>query len=150
MHNRTGVVHGSMGDHGLSTEYLMRALTMVEGMDDEARFCILNNVGDNAVHQVRGKRAAGDADGAARPLTEALGHVAEALALARAAGSPFRQAISLDNYGMLHALAGDHDTAMALIDQAQEIAQRHGYQSMMSATLQHQAHVRFMLGEHAA
>jgi diguanylate cyclase (GGDEF)-like protein len=150
VHNRTGVVHGSMGDYDLSTEYLMRALTMVEGMDDEARFCILNNVGDNAVHQVRLKRAAGDADGAERTLSEALGHVAEALALARAAANPFRQAISLDNYGMLHALAGAHETAMALIDEAQRISQRHGYKSMESATLQHQARVRFMRGEHAS
>jgi len=150
VHNRTGVVHGSMGDYDLSTEYLMRALTMVEGMDDEARFCILNNVGDNAVHQVRLKRAAGDADGAERTLREALGHVTEALTLARAAANPFREAISLDNFGMLHALAGAHETAMALIDEAQRISQRHGYRSMVSATLQHQAHVRFMRGEHAS
>lgn len=150
VHNRTGVVHGSMGDYDLSTEYLMRALTMVEGMDDEARFCILNNVGDNAVHQVPLKRSAGDADGADHTLREALGHVAEALTLARAAANPFREAISLDNYGMLHALGGAHETAMALIDEAQRISERNGYKSMVSATLQHQARVRFMRGEHAS
>lgn len=150
VHNRTGVVHGSMGDYDLSTEYLMRALTMVGGMDDEARFCILNNVGDNAVHQVPLQRAAGDADGAERTLREALGHVAEALGLARAAANPFREAISLDNQGMLLALAGDHETAMTLILRARRIAEQHGYQSMLSATLQHQAHVRLMRGEHQA
>jgi diguanylate cyclase len=127
----------------------MRALTMVEGMDDEARFCILNNVGDNAVHQVPLKRAAGDADGAERLLREALGHVAEALELARAAANPFRQAISLDNFGMLRALAGEHEAALELIDQAQQMSHRHGYKSMLSAALQHQAHVRLMRGEHA-
>jgi diguanylate cyclase len=150
VHNRTGVVHGSMGDYDLSTEYLMRALTMVEGMDDEARFCILNNIGDNAVHQVPLKRAAGDADGAERTLSEALGHVAEALKLARAAANPFRQAISLDNFGMLRALAGDYETALKLIEQAQQMSKRHGYRSMLSATLLHQAHVRLMRGEHAS
>jgi diguanylate cyclase len=149
VHNRTGVVHGAMGDYDLSSEYLMRALTMVEGLDDEARFCILNNLGDNAVHQVPRKRSAGDADGADRTLREALGHVAEALRLARAAANPFRQAISLDNYGMLRALGGDHDAAATLIDQARLIAEQHGYRSMVSATLQHQAHVRLMRGEHA-
>jgi len=150
VHNRTGVVHSSMGDYDLSTEYLMRALTMVEGMDDEARFCILNNVGDNAVHQVPLMRSAGDADGAERTRAEALGHVAEALALARAAANPFREAISLDNYGMLHALGGAHETAMSLIGEAQRIARQHGYKSMESATLQHQAHVRLMRGEHSS
>jgi diguanylate cyclase (GGDEF)-like protein len=147
VHNRIGVVQGSMGDYDLSAEYLMRALTMVEGMDDEARFCILNNVGDNAVHRVPLMRAAGDADGAEQTLSGALGHVAEALRLARAAGNPFRQAISLDNYGMLLALAGDPETAGTLIDEAQEIAHRHGYMSMVSATLRNQAHVRFLRGE---
>ena len=147
VHNRTGVVHGSMGDYDLSTEYLMRALTMVEGLDDEARFCILNNIGDNAVHQVPLLRRAGDADGAERTLADALGHVVEALRLARAAANPYRQALSLDNFGMLRALAGDHESAAALIEEAQEIAVRHGYKSMLSETLRHQAHVRFRRGE---
>jgi diguanylate cyclase len=147
VHNRTGVVHGSMGDYDLSSEYLMHALTMADGMDDEARFCILNNVSDNAVHQVRLKRLAGDADGAEATLREALGHVAEALRLARAAANPFRQAISLDNFGMLRALEGEHDSAMTLIQQAQRISEEHGYRSMLSATLQHQARVRFLRGE---
>jgi diguanylate cyclase (GGDEF)-like protein len=123
---------------------------MVDGLDDEARFCILNNLGDNAIYQVPLKRAAGDADGGEHTLREALGHVAEALTLARTAANPFREAISLDNYGMLHALGGAHETAMALIDEAQRLAQRHGYKSMESATLQHQAHVRLMRGEHEA
>jgi diguanylate cyclase len=147
VHNRTGVVHGSMGDYDLSTEYLMRALTMVEGLDDEARFCILNNVGDNAVHQVPLLRAAGDADGAERTLSSALGHVAEALRLAQVAANPYRQAISLDNFGMLRALAGDHEGASAMIEEAQELASRHGYRSMLSESLRHQAQVRFLRGD---
>jgi len=150
VHNRTGVVHGSMGNRELSTDYLMRALTMVEGMDAEARFCILNNVGDNAVYQVPRLRAAGDTAGAEKTLCGALSYIDEALALARSVAHPFRESICLDNYGMLLALAGDFAGATRMIDDSRAIAVIHGYRSLESAALQHQAHIRLIRGECAA
>ncbi|GAA3918049.1 GGDEF domain-containing protein [Actinoplanes auranticolor] len=150
VHNRTGVVHGSMGDREMSTEYLMRALTMADGMDTEARFCILNNVGDNAVHEVKRLRAAGEQDRAEQTLRSALGYVEEALGLARAARHPFRESICLDNHGMLLALAGDFAGAARMIEDSRAIAVIHGYRSLESAALQHQAHVRLMRGDCAA
>jgi diguanylate cyclase (GGDEF)-like protein len=148
VHNRTGVVRGSMGDRELSTESLMLALDMAEGMNAEARFCILNNVSDNAVYEVSRLRGRGEPGPAERVLTGALGHVAEALRLARDARHPFREAISLDNYGMLLALAGDLDGAARLIEEARLIAVRAGYRTLESAALQHQARVRLMRGDH--
>ncbi|GIE36740.1 hypothetical protein Ait01nite_097850 [Actinoplanes italicus] len=149
VHNRTGVVRGSMGDRELSTESLMLALDMAEGMNAEARFCILNNVSDNAVYEVTRLRGRGENDAAERVLTGALGYVAEALRLARDARHPFREAISLDNYGMLLALAGDLDGAAQLIEDSRLIAVRAGYSTLESAALQHQARVRLMRGEHS-
>jgi diguanylate cyclase (GGDEF)-like protein len=150
VHNRTGVVHGSLGNRELSTEYLMRALGMVDGMDDEARFCILNNVGDNAVYEVARLRGIGNTKAAERVLTDAIGYVSEALRLARDAHHPFRESISLDNFGMLLALDGDLDAAARLIEQSRQIAVRSGYRSLESGALQHQARVRLMRGDHAA
>jgi len=150
VHNRTGVVHSSMGRRDLSTEYLMRALTMVDGMDAEARFCILNNVSDNAIYQVAALRAEGDPDGAEQTLQGALGFVGEALELARAAGNPFRESICLDNFGMLLAQAGDFTEAARLIENSRAIAVIHGYRSLESGALQHQAQVRLMLGDRTA
>ncbi|AGL20065.1 GGDEF domain-containing protein [Actinoplanes sp. N902-109] len=147
VHNRIGVVHGSMGNRNRSTEYLMKALTMAEGMDDEARFCILNNLGDNAVYQVPQLRAAGAEEAAGAALREALGYVDEALRLARAAKHPFRESICLDNYGMLRALDDDFDTADRMIEDSRAIAAIHGYRSLESGALQHQAQVRLMRGE---
>jgi diguanylate cyclase (GGDEF)-like protein len=149
-HNRTGVVHGTMGNRALSTDYLRRALSMADGMDAEARFCILNNVGDNAVHLVAELRADGRTEAAAAALSESIGHVAEALRLARAAGHPYRQSISLDNYGMLLALGGDYRQAEQLIEEARTLAAAHGYRALESGALQHQAQVRLMRGECAA
>ncbi|WP_433797647.1 diguanylate cyclase [Actinoplanes sp. CA-252034] len=149
VHNRTGVVHGSLGDRELSTTCLMLALSMAEGMNAEARFCILNNVSDNAVYEVTRLRGRGESEAAGRVLTGALGYVAEALRLAREANHPFREAISLDNYGMLLALAGDLDGAAELIEDSRRIAVRAGYRSLESAALQHQARVRLMRGDHA-
>jgi diguanylate cyclase (GGDEF)-like protein len=147
VHNRTGVVHANMGNRALSTDYLLRALSMADGMDDEARFCILNNIGDNAVHRVAGLVAEGDTTGAEAMLSDSLGHVAEALRLARAAAHPYRESISLDNYGMLLALAGDHAGAEQLIGDSRAIASRHGYRSLESSAMQHQAQIRMMRGD---
>lgn len=149
VHNRTGVVHGSMGDRELSTECLMQALDMADGMDAEARFCILNNVSDNAVYVVARLRGRGETEAAEQVLTGALGYVTEALRLAREAEHPYREAMSLDNYGMLLALAGDLDGASVLIEDSRRIAVRSGYRSLESAALQHQARVRLMRGDHA-
>jgi diguanylate cyclase (GGDEF)-like protein len=101
------------------------------------------------VHEVARLQGLGDAKGAEAMLTEALGHVAEALRLARAASHPFRESISLDNYGMLLALNGDLDEAARLIEQSRRIAVRAGYRSLESGALQHQARIRLMRGHHA-
>ncbi|MEV6634840.1 GGDEF domain-containing protein [Actinoplanes sp. NPDC051470] len=146
VHNRTGVVHSSMGDYALSTTYLLNALRMVAGMDAEAQFCVLNNLADNAIHQVARQRAAGDPAGAEDTLRAALGHVGEALELARTAGNPFRVAISLDNFGMLRALDGDLPAATRMIAEARRIAVAHGYDSIELGTLQHAARVQLLRG----
>jgi len=150
VHNRTGVVHGNMGNQVLGTQYLKRALSMSGGMDDEARFCILNNIGDNAIHRVSGMLADGDTAGAEAMLGESLDHVAEALRLARAAAHPYRESICLDNYGMLLALAGDYAGAEQMIGDSRAIAARHGYRSLESSAMQHQAQTRMMRGDNAA
>jgi len=150
VHNRTGVVHGSMGDRQLSTDYLMRALTMVEGLDAEARFCILNNLGDNAVYEVARLRDAGQPAEAEETLTAALGYVTEALRLARDVGNPFRESIVLDNYGMLLGLAGEVERAEELIEQARTIAARQGYESLEASTWEHRARIRLLNGDHRA
>ncbi|WP_430781926.1 diguanylate cyclase [Actinoplanes sp. G11-F43] len=149
VHNRTGVVHGSMGNREMSTETLTRALDMADGMNAEARFCILNNVSDNAVYEVTRLRGRGEREAAESMLADALGHVTEALRLAREAGHPYREAMSLDNHGMLLALAGDLDGAAGLIEESRRIAVRSGYRSLESAALQHQARIRLMRGDHA-
>jgi len=150
VHNRTGVVHGNMGNQVLGTQYLKRALSVSGGMDDEARFCILNNIGDNAIHRVSGMLADGDPAGAEAMLGESLEHVAEALRLARAAAHPYRESICLDNYGMLLALAGDYAGAEQMIGDSRAIAARHGYRSLESSAMQHQAQTRMMRGDNAA
>ncbi|WP_213455959.1 GGDEF domain-containing protein [Rhizomonospora bruguierae] len=147
VHNRTGVVHASMGRHAVSTEYFVRALTMVEGLDDDARFCILNNIADNAVYRVPELRADGDEAGAARVLKEALGYIEEALSLARAAAHPFQESLAVDNLGMLRALQGEYDAAIGLIEESRTIAVARGYRSLESAALQHLAQVRLMRGD---
>jgi diguanylate cyclase len=148
VHNRTGVVHGGMGDYRQGAEFLMSAVTMVAGMDDDARFCVFNNVGDNAVHRVPQLRAAGEEAVADETLVQATSYTKAALTLARNAGHPYRQSISLDNYGMLRALAGDFTGAFALLAESCAIAVTQGYKHLESEVRLHEAQVRLMLGEY--
>ena len=148
VHNRTGVVHCGMGNYRESADYLMRAVAMVDGMDDEARFCVFNNIGDNAVHRVPQLRDAGEDVAADEVLTQAVTYVESALGLARAAGHPYRESLCLDNYGMLHALTGDFTAAFAMLGNAHAMAVAHGYRHLETETLQHEAQVRLMLGEY--
>ncbi|WP_030437782.1 tetratricopeptide repeat-containing diguanylate cyclase [Actinoplanes subtropicus] len=150
VHNRTGCVHGTMGNRELSAAFLTKALTMTDGLDSDARFCILNNLGDNAVYEVARLREVGRAEDAERALSEALGYITEALGLARGSGNPFREAIALDNYGMLLGLAGDFESAEGLIEQARTIAERQGYDSLESSTWEHRARIRLMRGDYRA
>jgi tetratricopeptide (TPR) repeat protein len=137
-----------MGNYRESADYLMRAVAMVDGMDDEARFCVFNNIGDNAVHRVPQLRDAGEDVAADEILTQAVTYAESALGLARAAGHPYRESLCLDNYGMLHALAGDFTAAFAMLGDAHAMALQHGYGHLETETLQHEAQVRLMLGEY--
>ncbi|MFG1610641.1 diguanylate cyclase domain-containing protein [Actinoplanes sp. NPDC049265] len=150
VHNRTGVVQSSMGEYELSTTYMLNALHLVSGMDAEARFCILNNLSDNAIHQVTRQLAEHDQERAAVTLKAALDHVDQALELARASGNPFRVAISLDNSGMLRALNGDFAAAHRMIADARAIAVANGYDSIELGSLQHEARLHLLRGDHDA
>jgi diguanylate cyclase len=150
VHNRTGVVHSSMGQFEHSNTYMLNALHLVSGMDAEARFCILNNLSDNAIHQVTRQLAEHDRAAAATTLAAALDHVDQALQLARASGNPFRVAISLDNAGMLWALDGEFATAHRMIADARAIAVANGYDSIELGSLQHEARLHLLRGDDAA
>jgi diguanylate cyclase (GGDEF)-like protein len=150
VHNRTGVVHCSMGSYQQAAEFLGSAVAMADGMDDEARFCILNNVGSNAVHRVADLRAQGDEGGADAFLVKGLSHARAALGLARSAGNPFRQALILDNLGMLTALGGDFPEAFAMLGEARRLAIGHGYRELESSVLRHEAQARLRSGEYVA
>ncbi|MFI5845459.1 diguanylate cyclase [Catenuloplanes sp. NPDC051500] len=147
VHNRTGVVHSAMGDLASSNECLVSALAMVDPGDDEARFCVLNNLGDNAVYRIPQLRESGLDEEAEAQLEAALDHVRTALRLAEAANHPYRQSIVLDNFGMLMALRGEYGEAFTLVENSRMIALAHGYRSLESAALQHQAQIRLLRGD---
>ncbi|MDR7274452.1 tetratricopeptide repeat-containing diguanylate cyclase [Catenuloplanes atrovinosus] len=147
VHNRTGVVHAAMGDLASSNECLRHALAVVDPGDDEARFCVLNNLGDNAVYRIPQLRELGREDEADELLETALGHVRTALELAEAANHPYRQSIVLDNFGMLMAHRGEYGEAFTLVENSRMIALAHGYRSLESAALQHQAQIRLLRGD---
>ncbi|GIJ69412.1 GGDEF domain-containing protein [Virgisporangium ochraceum] len=144
VHNRAGVVHSTMGNHQQGNALLLQALELSTDMDAEARFCILNNLADNAVGLLR-------AQGGTAPthaiLVAALDHAEQALELARAASHPFRTAMSLDNLAMLLGLAGRIPAAFAAVEESRLLAAERGYRSLELSTLLSVARVHRLAGD---
>ncbi|GAA3276817.1 GGDEF domain-containing protein [Dactylosporangium vinaceum] len=149
VHNRIGVVHSCMGEHEQADVHLRHALELGDERDIEAGFCILNNLADNATGLVPALRAAGREADAQAALAAALDRAAQGLRLARAADHPYRMAICLDNLGMLLGHAGRYPEAFGAIDEALDLATRHGYRGLQYSAWRHRASVHRLRGEFA-
>jgi diguanylate cyclase len=146
VYNRTGVVHSSMGNHRQANTHLLQAWQLAADLDAEARFCILNNLTDNAVSLLPHLREQGRSAEAAATLEAALGHGEQALELARAASHPFRTAICLDNLGMVLALADRFPEAFAALAESTRLSTEHGYRALEASALLHTARVHRLAG----
>ena len=146
VHNRTGVVHSCMGDHQQADAHLLRALALADDMDTEAKFCILNNLADNAIGLVPALRAQHRHTDADTALVAALDQAEKALDLAQAAHHTNRTSICLDNYGMLLGLAGQYDAAFEAIGESLALAVSYSYRSLESSALQHRARLHLLDG----
>ncbi|HST82591.1 MAG TPA: GGDEF domain-containing protein [Kineosporiaceae bacterium] len=140
VHNRIAVVLSGMEDFARARDFQQRALVLVEGLDEDARFCILNNVADNAIGLSKQIRETGDWRAADQLVQDGLGHAEKALAMA-VGRNPYREVLALDNSGMLLAQAGDHDAAQQRLTEALRLAVGNGYHSLELACGFHQATV---------
>jgi diguanylate cyclase (GGDEF)-like protein len=128
--NRIAVVHSGMQDYARAQDFQRRALVLAEGLDEDARFCIINNFADNAIGLSRQIRETGDWAAADRTVQDGLRHAEKALSLAVAGKNPYREVLALDNSGMLLALAGDHTGALKRLETALQLSLEHGYHSL--------------------
>jgi diguanylate cyclase (GGDEF)-like protein len=145
--NRIAVVHAGLQDHSRAQDFQLRALALSVGLDEDARFCIVNNLADNAVGLCGELREQGNDHAAAQALRDGLRWAEEAVELAIATKNPYRQALALDNGGMLLALAGDHAAALERLETARILAHERGYQSMEAGACYHQASVLLLQGQ---
>lgn len=139
--NRIAVVHTGMQDYGRAQDFQLRALELVEGLDDDARFCIINNYSDNSIGLAQQIRETGDWRAAERTVKEGLEHAETALGLARAGKNPYRQVLALDNGAMLLALSGRHAEALSRLESALQLAEERGYHSLAVGCRHHQGFV---------
>lgn len=146
VHNRIAVVLSAMQDHARAQDFQRRALVLVEGLDEDARFCIINNVSDNAIGLFRQIGETGDRAAADQAVQDGLRYAETALAMAVASKNPYRKVMALDNGGMLLALAGDHAESMKRLDEAISLAVENGYHSLELAGRHHQATVLLLQG----
>ncbi|WP_224703770.1 tetratricopeptide repeat-containing diguanylate cyclase [Devosia aquimaris] len=129
-YNRIGNAKSHMGKYAEARDFLRRALPLSAGLGSEAKFCILNNLADNAANLANAAHLEGDSVVVADAVEFGLLYALDAIELARAAAHPFREAISLGNYAMLLAHAGDTEGAIRANTRAHAIAARKGYHAL--------------------
>jgi diguanylate cyclase (GGDEF)-like protein len=144
--NRIAVVHSGMHDFRRAQDFQLRALALSEGLDEDARFCIINNLSDNAIGFYRQLHSDGDA-GAEQVLRDGLMYAETALAMAVRSHNSYRQVLSLDNGGMLSGLAGNYVDALDKLVAARELAAHRGYQGLELAARHHTASVLLLRGD---
>jgi diguanylate cyclase (GGDEF)-like protein len=148
-HNRTGVVRNSMGDVKAADAVMRTALDLAEQLGPAERYCILNNLADNAHELVVQCREAGNTAQAATALAQGLAFAEAALALVEDGTRPYQEALTLGNYGFLLALDGKFDAAAAALARSAEIAMAQDYASLAVTTGHFAGRVALLRGETA-
>jgi tetratricopeptide (TPR) repeat protein len=144
VYNRIAVVHSGMQDYIRAQDFQMRALGLADGLDEDARFCIINNLSDNAVGLSRQVRESGDWTAADQVIKDGLKYAEQALKMAVASQNPFREVLALDNGGVLLGLAGDHTGSLRRLEAALALAAENGYHSLELSGQSHLANVLLM------
>ena len=147
--NRIGVVHASLQDYTRAQGFQMRALALADGLDEDARFWLMNDLSANAIGLARQQREDGDFDAADRSVHFGLGYVRQALDLAMAGRDQYRQALALDTSGMLLGLASQFRSARQQLTAARDLAIARGYSELELTTLHHLASVLLLQGRAA-
>jgi diguanylate cyclase (GGDEF)-like protein len=130
-YNRIGTAQGHLGKHLQSRDFLRRALPLSAGLGAEAKFCILNNLADNAANLAFKAREQHDAALEADAVDFGLRYARDAIELARAAAHPYREAICLGNYGTLLSFSHDQAGASQAFTRSHAIACEKGYTSLI-------------------
>jgi hypothetical protein len=147
--NRIAVVHAGLQDSSRAQDFMLRALVLSVGLDEDSRFCIVNNLSDNAIGLSSELREQGDEAAAEQVLRDGLDWAEQAVDLAIATKNSYRQALALDNAGMLLALSGEHAAAFEQLAAARVLATERGYHSLEVGAAYHEAFVLLLQGKAA-
>jgi diguanylate cyclase (GGDEF)-like protein len=150
--NRLGVAYGSMDNIAQARESTQQALEVATPLGDgELSFSCLNNLAYFWL-QLAAEARTGASD--AKLLPEALGQARalaeQASAQARASRSEFQVTVALSN--LVEAMLGmpDHEDSVALIDEYQALAHRHGYLALELQAQMQRAWLLQLRGQHQA
>ncbi|HUS24601.1 MAG TPA: diguanylate cyclase [Candidatus Binatia bacterium] len=126
--NRAGCAHDAMANHGVAESFLQQSLTLARRSGDaEALFSALNNLAEVSLALLQAHRRDGEAASMHAVLARGLAQAGESVDLAQASGNPHWLATALGNYGMLRGVAGEYETAFALLRRSEQLAEDGGY-----------------------
>ena len=131
--NRTGVTYELMGDPERAERFKLQALDIAQQINgSEEMFSALNNL----CSLLTGASAKAPTPAATEEkLQRALAYANDALALAKTSGNAHRIAISHGNLGMVQLRLARYDDALRNIDEAERLADEHGYRGLSLSML---------------
>ena len=147
-YNRAGLGHAAVGNVAEGIVSLEFALSLAREIgDEETIFAALNNLMEDLNALSRQLIDEGAQDEAQARIEHALKLGPEALEIARAADSPYEEAIILLTYGQTLALAGRHDEALRVIVEGEERSARGGYRPLLIEARYKKARLELSRGE---
>jgi len=149
-YNRTGVVRSSMGDPVQADDFMRTALGLAETLGDQEKYCILNNLADNAHYLYHLYRDRGDAAAAAASVARGIDYARRALAIAADGRHPYQEALILGNYGYLLALNGEDEAGMAALARAASLAGSQGFANLALGAEHFVARIHLIRQDYAA
>ena len=129
--NRTGVAYAALKDWPNAIANSERALVLARQLGDlEALFACLNNLGFHHVGNAESVEAVGEVAQARACIARARAPLEEAVQVARQSASLHRECVALSNVCEVMIHQEEFDAAAQLIDQYQQVARAHGYESV--------------------
>jgi diguanylate cyclase (GGDEF)-like protein len=146
-YNRAGVVRNNMDDPVHADELMRQALDLAGGLGNPEKFCILNNLADNAHALVKTLRERGETVAAMDCVRQGVSHALAALSLVEDGKHPYQESLVLSNLGYLLGIEGAYDRAMPALQRAYALAVAHGYANLELTADHYTAQVFLLRGD---
>lgn len=148
--NRIGICHERLGDAAQGERFLLQALSRArEEHNFEDTLTALNNLMANTLSAHSQLERQGELQAAQQALQRARQYGAQALAMARSDGDPYRLVVAQSNLAEVLTLGGDAERAEQLLHETLALCDAQGFRAVGLRSRRALGELRLAQGRHA-